>query len=83
MSKQSQAITHLQTILSQRSLSLEAGVFIVGEEAMRGFEHNEKYLAVDMSSGIWIGQAGSKWQCLSTSCTVSSAAEAVEFLIKD
>jgi hypothetical protein len=80
-SKQAEAILHIQSVLKQRGLTLEAGIFLVGEEDMRGFEYKEKYIAVDMNSGIWTGQVGGKWQCLASSCTVSSAAEAVEFLI--
>jgi hypothetical protein len=80
-SKQAEAILHIQSLLKQRGLSLEPGVFLVGEEDMRGFEYKEKYIAVDMNSGMWTGRVGSKWRCLSPVCTVSSAAEAVEFLI--
>jgi hypothetical protein len=83
LSKQSEALKHIQLLLSQRGIHLEPGVFLVDEIEMRGFEYKEKYLAVDLNSGLWIGGVNSKWQCLSSTCTVSSAAEAVEFLMED
>lgn len=81
MSKQSEAINHIRSLLVQRGIHLEAGVFLVDEIEMRGFEYREKYVAVDLSSGIWVGGVNGKWQCLASTCTVSSAAEAVEFLL--
>lgn len=80
MSKQSEAIKHIQSLLSQRGIRLEPGVFLVDELEMRGFEYREKYVAIDLSSGIWTGRVNGKWQCLSPSCTVSAAAEAVQYL---
>jgi hypothetical protein len=83
LSKQSEAVKHIQSLLSHRGINLEPGVFLVDEIEMRGFEYKENYLAVDLNSGLWIGGVNRKWECLSFSCTVSSAAEAVEFLIKN
>jgi hypothetical protein len=82
-SEQEKATRHIQSVLKQRGLSVEPGIYLVGEDAWQLFEHDGTCIAVDTNSGIWVGPVGGKWQCLASTCTVSSAAEAVEFLIKD
>lgn len=83
MSKQSEAVRHIQSILKARGLSVEPGIYLVAEDAWQLFEHNGKCIAIDTNSGIWVGPVGGKWECLYSACTASSAAEAVEFLISD
>jgi hypothetical protein len=82
VSRQSEAIKYIQLILKQRGLSIEPGIYLVGEDPWQVFEHRNRVIGVDTNSGLWVGPSGGKWKCLSSSCTVSSAAEAVEFLIK-
>ena len=83
MSRQSEAVRHIQSILKARGLSVEPGIYLVAEDAWQLFEHSGKCIAVDTNSGVWVGAVGGKWHCLSSTCTVSSAAEAVEFLVQD
>lgn len=80
MSRQSEAVRHIQLILKARDLSIEPGIYLVAEDAWQLFEYKDRCIAVDTNSGIWVGAVGGKWQCLSPACTVSSAAEAVEYL---
>jgi hypothetical protein len=82
-SEQQNATRHIQSVLKQRGLSVEPGIYLVADDAWQLFEYKEKCIAVDTNSGIWVGEVGGKWECLSSVCTVSSTAEAVEFLIKD
>lgn len=79
-SEQEKATRHIQSFLKQRGVNVEPGIYLVADDAWQLFEYKEKCIAVDTNSGIWIGEVGSKWQCLSSTCTVSSAAEAVEYL---
>ena len=82
--KQEQATTYIKNLLSGRNIQLEPGIVILGEaEECQVFEHRKKCLAIDTKSGIWIGPSGGDWRQISSSCTVSSALEAIEFLLKE
>jgi hypothetical protein len=82
-SEQKKDTKHIQSILTQRGLSIEPGIYLVADDAWQLFEYKEKCIAVDTNSGIWVGPVGGRWQCLSSTCTVSSIAQAVLFLIGD
>ena len=82
--KQAEATRYIKNLLSSRNIQIEPGVFILGEaEECQVFEYKNRYLAIDTKSGIWIGPSGGEWRCIANTCTVSSALEAVEFLLKN
>ena len=81
-SKQDQATTYVKNLLAGRNIRLEPGIVILGEaEECQVFECRNRCLAIDTKSGIWIGPSGGEWRQISSSCTVSSALEAIEFLL--
>ena len=82
--KQAQATNHIKSLLSSRNILLEPGVIVLGEaEECQIFEYNNRCLAVDTKSGLWVGNLGGDWRQISNSCTVSGALQAVEFLTQD
>ena len=83
MSKQSEGKQHVEQMLADRGVKSECGIVEVGEQPWAVFEYKRRCIAIDPRSGVWIGQFGGNWQCLSSLCTVSSTAEAVEFLLNE
>jgi hypothetical protein len=82
--KQAEATRYIKNLLSSRNIQIEPGIFILGEaEECQVFEYNRKCLAIDTKSGIWIGRSGGEWRQISSSCAVSTALQAIEFLIGD
>lgn len=82
--KQAQATNYIKNLLASRNIQIEPGILTIGEvEECQVFEHNGKCLAVDTKSGLWIGPSGGEWRCIDHACTVSSALQAIEFLLKD
>jgi hypothetical protein len=80
---QKQAISHIQSMLKQRGITVEPGFLNVVEQPCIVLERNERSIAVDPRSGIWIGKPDYKWQCLDQTCTVSGALQAIEFLVEN
>jgi len=81
--KQAEATRYIKNLLASRNIELEPGIIVLGEaEECQVFEHNRKCLAIDTKSGIWIGRSGGEWRQISSSCTVSAALQAVEYLIE-
>lgn len=81
--KQSEATRYIKNLLSSRSIDLEPGIVVLGEaEECQVFEYQKKCLAIDTNSGLWIGHKGKEWQCIDKTCTVSSALQAIDFLLK-
>ena len=81
--KQAQATRYIRNLLASRGIELEPGILIIGEaEECQVFEYNRKCLAIDTKSGIWIGASGGDWRCIDQACTVGSALQAIEFLLK-
>ena len=82
--KQAEATRYIKNLLSSRNIQIEPGIFILGEaEECQVFEYNGKCLAIDTKSGIWIGPSGGDWRCIDQTCTVGSALQAIDFLLKD
>jgi hypothetical protein len=82
--KQAQATNHIKSLLASRNIQIEPGIIVFGEaEECQVFEYNNCCLAVDTRSGLWVGHLGGDWRQLSSSCTVSGALQAVEFLTQD
>ena len=82
--KQAEATKYLKTLLASRHIELEPGIIVLGEaEECQVFEFNKKCLAIDTKSGIWIGPSGGEWRCIDRTCTVGSALQAIEFILKD
>jgi hypothetical protein len=42
---------------------------------------DDRSIAVDPGSGIWIGKSDGNWKCIDKTCTLGGALEAIEFLI--
>ena len=81
--KQVEATTYIKNLLASRNIQIEPGIFILGEaEECQVFEYKNRCLAIDTKSGQWIGPSGGEWRCIANSCTVSSALQAIEFLLK-
>ena len=81
--KQVEATTYIKKLLTSRNIQIEPGILIIGEaEECQVFEYNRKCLAIDTKSGIWIGTSGGEWRQIASTCTVSSALQAIEFLLK-
>jgi hypothetical protein len=81
--KQAQATNYIKNLFASRNIHIEPGILTIGElEECQVFEYDGKCLAIDTKSGLWIGPSGGEWRQISSSCTVSAALQAVEFLIK-
>ena len=82
--KQAEATKYIRNLLADRRVKLEPGIVILGEaEECQVFEYKRRCLAIDIKSGIWIGRKGGEWRCIANACTVSSALEAIELLLKE
>lgn len=82
MPKQKDAVKYIQSLLKARRIEFEAGFLDILEQPCIVIEIGSKSIAVDPGSGIWTGEQG-KWRCIESSCTVSGALQAIEFLIED
>lgn len=80
---QSQAKEYIEATLAGQGINADFGIVEIGEEPWQVFEYETRCIAIDPRSGIWIGPHGGEWRCLSPTCTVSSALEAVEFLVEE
>jgi hypothetical protein len=82
--KQAEATKYIKNLLISRNIHIEPGIIVFGEvEECQMFEYNNKCLAVDTKSGLWVGPSGKEWRQIASTCTVSSALQAIEFLLKD
>ena len=82
--KQAEATKYIRNLLISRNIHIEPGIIVFGEaEECQMYEYKNRCLAIDTKSGLWIGPSGGEWRRISSSCTVSSALEAIEFLLKD
>jgi len=82
--KQAEATRYIKNLLASRNIKLEAGIIVLGEaEECQMFEYNNRCLAIDTKSGLWVGPSGREWRQITITCTVSSALQAIEFLLKD
>jgi len=70
-------------MLKQRGIRVEPGFLQVVEQPCMVLEINDRSIAVDPSSGIWVGRMDCQWECVDRTCTVSGALQAIEFLIED
>lgn len=81
--KQAEATKYIKNLLSSRNIQIEPGIIVLGEaEECQVFEYRNKCLAVDTKSGLWVGPSGGEWRQISTTCTVSAALQAIEFITK-
>ena len=82
--KQAEATRYIKNLLNSRNIGIEPGILTLGEaEECQLFEYNNRCIAVDTKSGLWVGHLGGDWRHISSSCTVSAALTAIEFLLKD
>jgi hypothetical protein len=79
--KQAQATRYIKNLLASRKIELEPGIVTIGEaEECQVFEYQDRCLAIDTRSGLWVGPSGGEWKQLSNSCTVGDALQAIDFL---
>lgn len=79
--KQAEATSYIKNLLAGQGPEIQPGIILIGEdEPWQVFEHNGRCVGIDPNSGVWIGPSGGQWRCLASSCTVSAAFEAIEFL---
>ena len=82
--KQAEATKYIKNLLASRNIQIEPGIIVLGEaEECQVFEYRNKCLAVDTKSGLWVGPSGGEWRQISSSCTVSAALQAIEFITGD
>jgi hypothetical protein len=82
---QLEAVSHIRALLTARGLNLPSRPLQMPNRShWLIFEHKSRSVGVDPEAGVWTWAAtDNEWQCLEKPCTVSGAALAVEFLIKD
>jgi hypothetical protein len=78
---QKEAVNQIQSFLKQRGIELEPGYLQVVEQSCIVLEIDDRSIAVDPSSGVWVGKSDGKWECIDQTCTLGGALEAIEFLI--
>jgi hypothetical protein len=81
--KQAEATRYIGNLLEGRRVKTESGISEIGGEPWQVFEYNGKYIAIATNGSLWVGLSGGEWRCISDTCTVSSALQAIEFLISD
>ena len=70
-------------MLADRGVTAYFGIVEIGEEPWQVFEYQGRCIAIDPHSGVWVGPHGGEWRCVGSSCTVSSALEAIEVLMPE
>ena len=80
--KQTQAASHIRELLNQRGIDIPSQrLTLPDSQQWVIFDYNGRQLGVDTASGIWIRESElDDWRCVALPCTVSGAAQAVEFL---
>ena len=81
MSKQSESKAHVEQVLGDRGVKTDAGIVEIAGEPWEVFEYEKRCIAIDPDSGVWIGPSGGQWICIDKTFTVSSALQAIEFLM--
>jgi hypothetical protein len=81
MSKQSQAKDLIRQLLAGRGIEADFGIVMIAEQPWEVFQYETVCIALDESSGVWVGPYGGEWKCVSLSCDVESAIEGVEALL--
>lgn len=81
MSKQTEATQYIKNLLASRQVRIEPGIVLIGEEGWQVFDYQSKCIGIDPNAGMWIG-SGQGWKSLGP-CTVSTALQAVDFLLQD
>ena len=81
MKKQSEATTHIKSLLSNRGVEIRSGKLTLPDgQQWIVFEREKKQVGIDLASGVWIRTKDDDWRCIGLPCTVSCAIQAVEFL---
>jgi hypothetical protein len=80
--KQAEATRYISSLLESRNIRTDFGISEVGEEPWQVFEYNGKCIGIATNGSVWTGLSGGDWKCISSTCTVSSALQAIEFLLK-
>jgi hypothetical protein len=81
MSNQSEGKAHIQHVLRNQGVETDVGIVVIAGVPWEVFEYEMRCIAIDPDSGVWIGPSGGQWACIDKRCTVSSALQAVEFLL--
>jgi hypothetical protein len=82
--KQIEAASHIRDFLVQRGLDIASrNIKLEDNQRWVVFEHRGRQVGVDTSGGVWMRESiRDDWRCLAKPSTVSSALQAVDFLIK-
>lgn len=82
--KQTEAASHIRDFLIQRGLDIASrSITLENDQRWVVFEHRGRQVGVDTSSGVWVRESiRDDWRCLAKPSTVSSALQAVDFLIR-
>lgn len=83
--KQAQAARYIRGLLTQRGFNISLRHLILeSNQEWMVIESRERQIGIDAASGIWVkASSHDDWRCLEKLATVSSAIEAIEFLISD
>jgi hypothetical protein len=82
--KQTQAASYIRELLHQRGIDIPSKrLTLPDSQQWITFDYNGRQLGVDTASGIWIREDDDEWRCICMPCSVSGAAQAVEFLTQE
>ena len=82
--KQTEATSYIQNLIASRRIVVTPRkVGFEGDKEWVVFEHKDREIGIDPTSGVWIRAKDGNWTCLATLCNVSGALQAVEFLTQE
>ena len=71
----------IHQLLGQRGIEADFGIVMIAEQPWQVFQYRTDCIAVDEHSGVWVGPYGGEWRCISTSCTLIDAIDAIDILM--
>lgn len=85
LSKQLQAASHIKGLLEQRGCNVSSRLLrLEDDQQWMIIESRKGQVGIDVASGVWVRSSDDgNWRCLATPCTLSSALQAIEFLVED
>ena len=83
--KQTQAASYIRELLQQRGVDIPSHRLTQPDnQQWITFTYNGKELGIDSVSGVWIRESELEdWRCICMPCSLSGAAQAVEFLTNE
>jgi hypothetical protein len=82
--KQAEAANHIRGLLMQRGLDIKSHrLTLPDNQQWVILEHEGRQVGIDSASGVWVrASIRHDWRCVAMPCTVSSALQALEFLVE-